>query len=57
MTTFEEFITRPISNKVALLEAEPGLHLETWTLDSGYIYYADFDETIINEPALISQVK
>jgi len=57
MTTFEEFITRPISNKVALLEVEPGLELTSWTLDSGYIYYAPFNETLLNESAIISQVK
>ncbi|MDH5715848.1 MAG: hypothetical protein OEZ30_09815, partial [Candidatus Aminicenantes bacterium] len=57
MTTFEEFITKPVSKKIALLEAEPRLHLTFWTLDSGSIYYATFNETIINEPALISKVK
>lgn len=57
MTTFEEFITKPVSKKIALLEAAPGLHLTSWTLDSGNIYYATFNETIINEPALINKVK
>lgn len=56
MTTFEEFITKPISRKVALLEAEPGLELTEWTQDSGNIYYADFNETLLNAPAIISRV-
>jgi len=48
MGNFEDFIVKPVSHKIALLEMEPGLYLTSWTLDSGNIYYATFNETILN---------
>ena len=54
---FDEFINKPVSEKVLLLEVEPAVEADVWTISGqGPEYYTTFEEMLVNEYAAVSKV-